>query len=123
MNFLINQNDQYTQTYTREEVQNLIDEKKIGFNTEIWTEQWGKWKQVKDTDFNLQNAIHIENFTPSIEENAGFGWQILACLVPIAGVIMYFNNNEEFPTKAKRYIQLASLGFAFGILIRILGKL
>ena len=123
MNFLINQNDQYTQSYTREDVQSLIDEKKIGLNTEIWTEEWGKWKQIKDTDFNLQNAIHIENLTSSLEEDAGIGWQILAFLMPIAGLIMHFNNRKEFPNKAKRYIQLASWGFAFGVLIRILGKL
>ena len=123
MKFLINQNDQFTQSYSRDEVQSLIDENKIGTNTEIWTQEWGEWKQIRDTDFNLQNAIHIENLKPSIEEGAGIGWQILAFLMPIAGVIMHFNNRKEFPIKAKRYNQLAAWGIAFGILIRILGKL
>jgi len=120
MNFLINQNDQFTQSYTREDVQKLIDEKRIGLNTEIWTEQWGHWKQIKDTDFNLQNAIHIENLKPSIEEDAGIGWQILAFLIPLAGLIMGFNNRKEFPIKSKRYIQLAAFGFAFGALMKLI---
>jgi hypothetical protein len=70
MNFLINQNDEFTQSYSREEVQNLIDEKKIGLNTEIWTEHWGEWKVIKDTDFNLQNAIYIQNLNSSNEKNS-----------------------------------------------------
>ena len=123
MKFLINQNDQFTQSYSRDEVQSLIDENKIGTNTEIWTQEWGEWKQIRDTEFNLKNAIYIENLKPSIEEEAGIGWQILAFFVPIAGAIMFFNNRKESPNKAKRYIQAAGFGFAFGILIRILGKL
>jgi len=57
------------------------------------------------------------NDTPSI------GYQILAFIIPIAGIIMYFNNNKEFPVKAKRYIQLASFGIALGLVFRILGRL
>jgi hypothetical protein len=123
MKFLINQNDQFTQSYSRDDIQNLIDEKKIGINTEIWTEEWGQWKQLKDTDFNLQNAIYIENLKPSIEEEAGIGWQILAFFVPIAGIIMHFNNRKESPTKAKRYIQVTYFGIAFSLLIRLLSRL
>jgi hypothetical protein len=123
MKFLINQNDQFTQSYSRDEVQSLIDEKKIGTNTEIWTEEWGAWKQLRDTDFNLKNAIYIENLKPSIEEEAGIGWQILSFFVPIAGVIMHFNNRKESPNKAKRYIQVAGFGFAFAVLLRLLNRL
>ena len=123
MKYLINQNDQFTQSYSSDEVQSLIDEKKIGTNTEIWTEEWGKWKQLKDTDFNLKNAIYIENLKPSIEEEAGIGWQILAFFVPIAGVIMHFNNRNESPNKAKRYIQVAAIGFSFAVLLRLLNRL
>ena len=57
------------------------------------------------------------NDTPSV------GYQILAFIIPIAGIIMYFNNNKEFPVKAKRYIQLAGVGIALGALFRILGRL
>ncbi len=53
-------------------------------------------------------------------DKPGVGWQILAFLIPISGIIMYFNNRGEFPIKAQRYIQLAGFGFAFGIIVRIL---
>ena len=81
--------------------------KKIGLNTEIWTQEWGKWKQIKDTDFEIRYAIQIENLRPSddiIGEAPGIGWQILAFLMPIAGIIMSFNNSKKFPNKAKRYL-------------------
>ena len=58
---------------------------------------------------------HKKQDTPSI------GWSILAFLIPISGVIMYFNNKKEFPVKAKRYIQLAGFGMALGAVLRIIG--
>jgi len=152
MEFLINQNNQFPDKYSKEDVQNLIDEKKIGLNTEIWTEQWGKWKQIKATDFDLKNAIRIEiltdpdgieeergigweifaflapirieSLTPSDTkgEEPGIGWKILAFLSPIAGLIMYFNNKNEFPYKAKKYAQLAGYGFALGILFASINR-
>ena len=80
----------------------------------------GEWKQIRDTEFNLKNAIYIENLKPSIEEEAGIGWQILAFFVPIAGMIMFFNNSKESPNKAKRYIQVAGFGLAFAVLLRLI---
>ena len=126
MEFLINQNNQFPDKYSKEDVQNLIDEKKIGLNTEIWTQQWGEWKQIKDTDFEIRYAIQIENLRPSdniIGEAPGIGWQILAFLMPIAGIIMSFNNSKDFPNKAKRYRQLAGFGIALGLLFRLLNRL
>ena len=131
MEFLINQNNQFPDKYSKEDVQNLIDEKKIGLNTEIWTQQWGEWKQIKDTDFEIRYAIRIKNLTPSDNttgeapegEAPGIGWQILAFLMPIAGIIMSFNNSKEFPNKAKRYRQLAGFGIALGLLFRLLNRL
>jgi hypothetical protein len=63
------------------------------------------------------NQEPINNDQPSL------GYQILAFIVPIAGVIMYFNNKSEFPIKAKRYIQLAGYGMALGAASRLLGLL
>jgi hypothetical protein len=59
MIYLIDQNEEFNQSYSKEEIQKLIDENKIGLNTNIWTEQWNKWKLVEDTDFNLQKAINV----------------------------------------------------------------
>ena len=52
-------------------------------------------------------------------ENPPIGWQILAFLIPIAGIIMYFNNNKEFPNKAKRYILLAGISIAINVMFRL----
>jgi hypothetical protein len=59
MIYLIDQNDDYKDDYSRDEIQKLIDENKIGLNTEIWTESWNKWKKVNETDFNLEKAINV----------------------------------------------------------------
>ena len=54
------------------------------------------------------------------EDKAGIGYQILAFLIPLAGIIMYFKQKEQYPNKAKRYMQLASVGIALGIMSRFL---
>jgi hypothetical protein len=59
MNYLIDQNDEFTGNYSREDVQALINENKIGLNTDIWCESWGAWKKVCNTDFNLNNAKDV----------------------------------------------------------------
>jgi hypothetical protein len=40
-------------SYTREQVQELIDNKSIGPDTKIWGVNWPEWKDIKDTDFNV----------------------------------------------------------------------
>jgi hypothetical protein len=52
------------------------------------------------------------------EDKPSVGYQILALLIPIAGIIMYFKQKENYPNKAKRYIQLASIGIALGVVSR-----
>lgn len=42
--------------HTREQVQALINEKKIGPNTKLWKSDWGEWRMIRDTDFVLTNA-------------------------------------------------------------------
>lgn len=55
-------------------------------------------------------------------DKPSIGYQILAFMIPIAGIIMHFNNKNTFPAKAKRYIQLAAFGMALGAIFRILGR-
>ena len=85
MNYLIDQNEQFTQSYSIEEVQKLIDENKIGLNTLIWTKQWSQWKQIKDTDFNLQKAISIrikkKPFNPNFK-------MVFGAILFIGGIIV-----------------------------------
>ncbi len=70
----------------------------------------------------------MENQTTNQEpinnnDKPSVGYQILAFFIPIAGIIMYFNNKSEFPIKAQRYIQLAGFGIALGAVFRLLGRL
>jgi hypothetical protein len=45
--------NEFTDSYTKNEVQGLIDDQKISDQTRIWKAEWGKWKKIKDTDFDL----------------------------------------------------------------------
>ena len=59
MTYLIDQNDDFKESYSKDEIQKLIDENKIGLNTEIWTESWSQWKKIAETDFNLEKAVNV----------------------------------------------------------------
>jgi hypothetical protein len=65
--------------------------------------------------FSIMKKTKIKETT-----EPGVGWQLLAFLVPIAGIIMFINNRKEFPQRAQRYALLVSLAFSIGILIRLL---
>lgn len=67
----------------------------------------------------------MENQTTNKEpinknDRPSVGYQILAFIIPISGIIMYYNNKSDFPVKAKRYLQIAAFGFALGAVFRIL---
>ncbi|MFM7725726.1 MAG: hypothetical protein ACKO7B_03420, partial [Flavobacteriales bacterium] len=82
------------------------------FGAELW--RWSKKPVIIETTAN-----QIENITLSSEDEIEIGWQILAFLIPIAGIIMYVNTRKEFPNKAKRYIQLAAVGIVLDILSQV----
>ena len=62
----------------------------------------------------------IDNNNDPIQEEPGIGWQILAFLIPLAGIIMYFNQKSTHPNKAKRYIMLAGIGIAINLILRFI---
>jgi hypothetical protein len=55
MEYLIDKPD-FDGKYTREQVQALINEKKIGPNTRLWKSEWGEWRMIRYTDFDLTNS-------------------------------------------------------------------
>jgi hypothetical protein len=71
MEYMIN-HPNYSGKFTREEVQTLINEKKISLNTKIWNKEWYEWRNIRDTDFDLTKAKYEaksdlpENFFLSI---------------------------------------------------------
>jgi hypothetical protein len=56
MQYQIDQNNQFNGSYTREEVQALIDSGQLDVNAKLWTAEWGAWRKLTDTDFVLSNA-------------------------------------------------------------------
>jgi hypothetical protein len=42
--------------YSKDEIQTLINEKKIGKNTKIWSSEWNEWRSIQNTDFDLSNS-------------------------------------------------------------------
>lgn len=65
-----------------------------------------------DTQANNQESINKD--VPTL------GYQFLAFIIPIAGLIMYNNKKKDFPIKAKRYRLLAILGLLLGLVFRFL---
>ena len=71
------------------------------------------------TASNQQQFSINETNINTIDDKPGIGWQILAIVFPIAGLIMYFNNKKEFPNKASRYGTLAGIGFVIGLIMNL----
>ena len=51
------------------------------------------------------------------------GLAILSFCIPIAGAIIYFSNKGTMPNKAKSACHAALLGFLFGIVLNVLGRI
>lgn len=58
-------------------------------------------------------VTEVKQDTPSV------GFNILALVIPIAGLILYFTWKDETPNKAKSVLTCAIIGWALGILIYI----
>ena len=81
-------------------------------------------KQVAMKSQSLSNVsstqtTSINTVVNASEDKPGIGWQILAFIIPLAGLIMYFNTKNEFPIKASRYGTLAAIGFLVGLIINL----
>ncbi len=46
----------FRERYSRLQVQSFIDEHRIGLNTKIWRENWGEWRMIRNTNFDLTKA-------------------------------------------------------------------
>ncbi len=122
--------------YTREEVQALIDEQRIGPNTKIWNSEWGTWKKLRETNFDLSKAkyepasglpdqlfLSIRPFLDSIDKGAlfrkPFSWlyaviAILNLVFPVYIMLVAINNNLlDMPSKGVVYFLTNWLVFCF----------
>lgn len=56
------------------------------------------------------------------EDKPSIGFNILALLIPIVGLILYFTWKDKTPNKAKSILTCALIGWALGMLAYILGQ-
>ncbi len=56
------------------------------------------------------------------EDKPSIGFNILALLFPIVGLILYFTWKNNTPNKAKSILTCAIIGWGLGILTYILGQ-
>lgn len=71
----------------------------------------------KMSDTNITNPSITANLNLVKPESLKIGWIILSVLLPIAGIIIYFNLKQEFPKKAKDAIISAAVGIVINILL------
>lgn len=120
MKYLISEPSATSEAFTRDEVQKLLEERKINYNTEIWTEHWGKWKKLRDTDFNPDFKEEMEKEDTEKEEELNIGLILLSLIIPIAGFILCIVHYRSSRINAVRYGQCGALGIALAGLIKFL---
>lgn len=55
----------FREKYSRLQVQTFIDEHRIGLNTKIWKENWGEWRMIRNTNFDLTKAkLEVDSVLP-----------------------------------------------------------
>lgn len=66
-----------------------------------------------------------QNDTPTVVDNGGFGWGLLGCCVPIAGLILFLIWKDTKPKTAKAAgigaIVSVVLGVLYYVLIMVIG--
>ncbi len=96
----------------------IINEGKIVADDSVESIKKGNDQSKMEDIFKELTAKSIKK-VPISEDKASIGHQILAFLIPIAGVIMYFNNLKEFPNKSKRYWKLAAISITIGVILTL----
>ncbi|WP_347050341.1 hypothetical protein [Flavobacterium olei] len=69
----------------------------------------------ENSEFN-----EFENRNNKSTEDLNTGLKVLSFCIPLAGAIIYFIKKEEQPVAAKSACNLALIGFAVGIVARII---
>ena len=96
----------------------IINEGKIVADDSVESIKKGNDQSKMEDIFKKLTAKSIKK-VPISEDKASIGHQILAFLIPIAGVIMYFNNLKEFPNKSKRYWKLAAISITIVVILTL----
>lgn len=59
--------------------------------------------------------VESSNYRPSA------GIAILSLIIPIIGIIIYFNLRKKEPEKAKEILTISSIGIVLGIILKLIG--
>lgn len=69
-------------------------------------------QQINNNNMSMQN--NIQPTTPT-NDNGGFGWGVLGCCVPIAGLILWLVWKDEKPKTAKA----AGIGALVAVIVTV----
>ncbi|MBP1224296.1 hypothetical protein [Flavobacterium sp. 1355] len=62
----------------------------------------------------------FENRNDNSQEDLSTGLKVLSFCIPLAGAIIYFVKKNDQPVAAKSACNMALIGFAVGIVVRII---
>jgi len=62
----------------------------------------------------------FENKNDKSQEDLSTGLKVLSFCIPLAGAIIYFVKKNEEPVAAKSACNMALIGFAVGVVVRII---
>lgn len=81
--------------------------------------------QIDDRAVVCPKCCVPQNDTPPVVDNGGFGWGLLGCCVPIAGLILFLIWKDTKPKTAKAAgigaIVSVVLGVLYYVLIMVIG--
>ncbi|MFH6965477.1 hypothetical protein [Flavobacterium sp. FlaQc-28] len=66
------------------------------------------------------NFDEFENKNDKSEQDLSTGLKVLSFCIPLAGAIIYFVKKSDEPVAAKSACNMALIGFAVGIVVRII---
>ena len=66
-----------------------------------------------------QQPYRQQPYYPAEQDVASTGMKVLAFLIPLVGLIMYFTEKDRYPNKAKELLKLALISWGIGIALSV----
>ncbi len=77
-------------------------------------------KEIDDKAVICPHCGVPQNSSPQVVDNGGFGWGLLGCCIPLAGLILFLVWKDTKPKSAKSAGIGALISFVAGILLYVL---
>ncbi len=71
---------------------------------------------IDDNAVSCPHCGAMQNSTPPVVDNGGFGWGLLGCCIPLAGLILFLVWKDTKPRTAKA----AGIGALVGVILVVL---